>query len=78
MAVAREMVEFYEEHLNRLSRQNLEEFEEAYRAGEVGTLEVFRTQKDYNRVTAGYQEALFEYNAAKTELESVLGGSVPQ
>ncbi len=50
----------------------------AYRAGEVGTLEVFRTQGDYNRVTAGYQETLFGYNAAKTELESVLGGSVPQ
>jgi len=78
MAIARETVELYEKQLKRLSRQNLEEFEKAYRAGEVGTLDVFRTQEDYNRVTVGYQEALFQYNAAKTELESVLGGSVPQ
>ena len=52
MAIARETVELYEKQLNRLSRQNLEEFEKAYRAGEVGTLDVFRTQEDYERVTS--------------------------
>ncbi len=78
LRIARDTVRLYEEQLNPLSRRNLGEFETAYRAGEVGTLEVLRAQEDRNRVARGYQEALLEYSAARIEIESALGGEVPK
>ena len=78
LSIAGETVELYEKELNLLSKTNLEEFEKAYKAGEVGTLEVLRAQEDFNRVSEGYQDALLEYNAARVELESVLGGRIPE
>lgn len=78
LRIARDTVRLYEEQLNPLSRKNLDQFEIAYRAGEVGTLEVLRAQEDRNRVARGYQEALLEYNAARIEIESALGGEIPK
>ena len=77
LALAQERVEIYETELNRLSESNVQQLERAYRAGEVGTLEVLRAQDDYNRVTSGYQEALLEHRAARTNLEAVTGTILP-
>ena len=75
LALAGESVTLYEQELNRLSLENLQALERAYRAGEVGTLQVLRAQEDHNRVSAGYQAALFEQTSAGIQLESALGGN---
>ncbi|MCZ6691845.1 MAG: TolC family protein [Planctomycetota bacterium] len=78
LALARESVDLFEKDLNRLSQENLEQFETAYRAGEVGTLEVLRAQEDFIRISIGYQEALLEHNSARVEFQSLLGGEIPE
>ncbi len=77
LELAEQRVEIYEQELNRLSESNVQQLERAFRAGEVGTLEVLRAQEDYNRITVGYQEALLEHRVAEISLESVTGGIVP-
>ncbi len=75
---ARETVRTYESEINRLSQSNLEAFQKAYQAGEVGTLEVLRAQEDFNRVSEAYQDARLEYHTARAELESAAGGRIPE
>lgn len=77
LGIAGDTVNLYETELNILSQRNLATIETAYRAGEVGTLEVLRAQEDLIRVALAYQEALLEYNVARADLESALGGSMP-
>ncbi len=78
LSIARDTVNLYETELNVLSQRNLATIETAYRAGEVGTLEVLRAQEDLIRVALAYQEALLEYNVARADLESALGGTMPE
>ncbi len=78
LAVARETVRIYEQQLNQLSRATLDSFERAYRAGEVGTLEVLRAQEDYNRTAEGYQEALLGLNISRVELEAAIAERVTE
>lgn len=76
--LGRRVMETYEKDLNRLSQKNLEDFERAYRAGEVGTLEVLRAQEDANRTAQGYLQALLAYRTALAELEHVIAGDLSE
>ncbi len=70
---AKATLDLYERELNRLSRQNLEDIERAYRAGQVSTLEVIRAQEDLNRTNLSYLEAQLELRVALADLEAAVG-----
>jgi len=73
---AGQSVQLYQKQLNRLSRKNLEQFQRAYRLGEVGTLKVLRAQEDFNRIALGYLQALLENRLARIALETAVGGGL--
>ena len=76
--IAKTLLDLYEKELNRLSQQNLDDVEKAYRAGEVGTLQVLRAQEDLNRTNLGYLEAQFELRIALAELEAAVGARLSE
>ena len=76
LELARKVLDTYEKELNRLSRKNVEDFEKAYRAGEVGTLEVLRAQEDANRVAEGYLESLLNYRNALASFRAVVSADI--
>jgi cobalt-zinc-cadmium efflux system outer membrane protein len=73
LEAARSVVESYERELNKLAQQNLDDMQKAYKAGEVGTLQILRAQEDLNRVKAAYLDAQFALRLALTEIEAGIG-----
>ncbi len=78
LALAKNTLDIYEKELNTLSKQNLDDMEKAYRAGEVGTLEFLRAREDFNRISLGYVEAQFELRIALADLELAAGASLEE
>lgn len=78
LRIAQETIAVYEGEILRLARSNLDGFERAYRAGEVGTLELLRAQEDYNRAAFGRLDAQLEYQRARAGLEAALGARLPE
>ena len=71
---ATERATAYEKDILPLSERNLEQHREAYRLGQVGTLEVLRAEEEAIKVRAAYVEALRDRAAALGELEAAIGG----
>lgn len=78
LRIAEETIAVYEGEILRLARTNLDGFERAYRAGEVGTLELLRAQEDYNRAAFGRLDAQLEYQRARAGLETAIGARMPE
>lgn len=78
LALARSTLELYEKQLNALSKQNLDDVERAYKAGEVGTLELLRAQENFNRTNLSYLEAQLELRVAIAELEAAAGARLSE
>ncbi len=75
---AKATLDLYEKELNRLSRQNVDDIERAYGAGQVSTLEVIRAQEDLNRTNLSYLEAQLELRVALAELEAAAGAKLSE
>jgi cobalt-zinc-cadmium efflux system outer membrane protein len=74
--LALETIALYRDQFVKLSRKNVEQLLEAYKAGEVGILEVLNAQENFNRIVARGREAQFEYHDAVADLESILNTSI--
>lgn len=78
LEAARNVVETYEREMNRLARQNLDDTQRAYEAGEVGTLEVLRAREDLARVRGAYVDGQFALRLALVEIEAAIGARLSE
>jgi len=74
LARAVERADTYEKDIVPLAERNLELNREAYRLGQVGTLEVLRAEEEAIKVRAARVEALRDRAAALADLEAATGG----
>ena len=81
VAVARERLRaaiaratLFEGEIAPLAERNLEQTREAYRLGQIGTIEVLRAQDERNKVALAAAEALHDRAVAEAALEAAIGG----
>lgn len=78
LGLAKTTLDLYEKELNRLSKENMEDVQKAYKGGEVGTLELLRAQEDFTRVSLSYLDAQYELRIAIAELEAAAGAPLSE
>jgi cobalt-zinc-cadmium efflux system outer membrane protein len=66
-------LDIFQRGLISLVRENLELNRKAFQAGEIEFLEVARAEEDFIRTNTLFLEALYNYNLALIELETVMG-----
>ncbi|MBI4574866.1 MAG: TolC family protein [Planctomycetes bacterium] len=65
----------YQDEISPLAEWNLEQTREAYRLGEIGTVEVLRAQDERARVAFAAAEALHDRAVAEVALDAAVGGA---
>jgi cobalt-zinc-cadmium efflux system outer membrane protein len=73
MEASKKRLDVFQQGLVDLVRENLELNRKAFQAGEIEFLEVVRAQEEFIRTNTLFLEALYAYNLALVELETVLG-----